>query len=170
MKNWMDEAAKKAVEGYLRTCSSGGMPQDQMALVRRHVEAAADLNYFALALANAMKEQGQQIVPKGEEGEPAVKSVALEDDDMVLVPRALLGAACSAVDKKRDAPETLAQLRRYTTGDLSASAANGVMGTGETAAQVVSQRDALLAMTEELDEHPEGYDGPCLCKLCKSYA
>ena len=27
----------------------------------------------------------------------------------------------------------------------------------------------LLAMTRRLDEHPEGYDGPCECKLCASY-
>ncbi len=27
----------------------------------------------------------------------------------------------------------------------------------------------LLKLTELLDEHPEGYDGPCLCKLCMSY-
>lgn len=27
----------------------------------------------------------------------------------------------------------------------------------------------LLELSENLDEHPEEYDGPCLCKLCKSY-
>lgn len=32
------------------------------------------------------------------------------------------------------------------------------------------ERDELLKMTEKLDEHPEGYDGPCFCKLCMSYA
>ncbi len=31
------------------------------------------------------------------------------------------------------------------------------------------ERDALLDMTKLLDEHPEGYDGPCMCKLCLSY-
>lgn len=40
-------------------------------------------------------------------------------EDVVLVPRGLLGAACAAIDKQRDAPKTLAQLQRYTTGDLS---------------------------------------------------
>ncbi|WP_027015518.1 hypothetical protein [Comamonas composti] len=34
----------------------------------------------------------------------------------------LLSAACSAIDKKRDGTKTLAELRRYTTGDLSAAA------------------------------------------------
>lgn len=48
----------------------------------------------------------------------------LDDDprlteDMILVPRALIGAACHAIDKKRDAPNTLATLRRFTYGDLS---------------------------------------------------
>ncbi|KKN74462.1 hypothetical protein LCGC14_0390820 [marine sediment metagenome] len=27
----------------------------------------------------------------------------------------------------------------------------------------------LLELSESLDEHPEGYEGPCLCKLCRSY-
>lgn len=27
----------------------------------------------------------------------------------------------------------------------------------------------LLELSENLNEHPEGYEGPCLCKLCKSY-
>jgi hypothetical protein len=31
------------------------------------------------------------------------------------------------------------------------------------------ERQALLEMTRLLDEHPEGYEGPCLCKLCCSY-
>lgn len=32
-----------------------------------------------------------------------------------------------------------------------------------------SENKKLLELSENLDEHPEGYDGPCLCKLCKSY-
>lgn len=43
------------------------------------------------------------------------------DDDMVSIPRGLIGAACSAIDKKRDAPKVLAELRRYTTGDLASA-------------------------------------------------
>jgi len=26
----------------------------------------------------------------------------------------------------------------------------------------------LLLVTDGLEEHPEGYDGPCLCNNCKS--
>lgn len=51
--------------------------------------------------------------PQGE------RAAAFGDEAHVLVPVGLLGAACSAIDKKRDAPKTLAELRRYTTGDLS---------------------------------------------------
>lgn len=40
------------------------------------------------------------------------------DEDHVSIPRGLIGAACSAIDKKRDAPRLLAELRRYTFGDL----------------------------------------------------
>jgi hypothetical protein len=28
----------------------------------------------------------------------------------------------------------------------------------------------LLEITGILDEHPEGYEGPCLCEVCRSYA
>ena len=55
------------------------------------------------------------------EAPPAAVRVP-QSDDMVLVPRGLIGAACHAIDRKRDAPVTLEALRRYTTGDLSAAA------------------------------------------------
>ena len=42
---------------------------------------------------------------------------AASEDDLLLVPRGLLGAACSAIDKKRDAPNLLAKLRTITLGD-----------------------------------------------------
>ena len=44
---------------------------------------------------------------------------AFSDEDHVYIPRSLIHAACSAIDKKRDGEKTLAELRRYTTGDLS---------------------------------------------------
>lgn len=43
-------------------------------------------------------------------------------------------------------------------------------GTDQELAAVRQERDELLKMTEQLDEHPEGYDGPCHCRLCLSYA
>jgi len=36
--------------------------------------------------------------------------------DLIAVPRDLIGAACHAISSKRDAPQILAKLRRYTTG------------------------------------------------------
>lgn len=33
---------------------------------------------------------------------------------------------------------------------------------------LAAERDQLLALTETWAEHPEGYDGPCLCQECKS--
>lgn len=50
------------------------------------------------------------------------------DEDHVLVPLGLIGAACYAIDKKRDATKTLAELRRYTTGDLSAATQPAAQG------------------------------------------
>ena len=44
---------------------------------------------------------------------------AFSDEDHVYIPRGLIAAACSAIDKKRDGEKTIAELRRYTTGDLS---------------------------------------------------
>ncbi len=43
-------------------------------------------------------------------------------DDLVAVPRGLLSAACGAIYGKRHSPRVLAELRRYTFGDLSDSA------------------------------------------------
>lgn len=35
--------------------------------------------------------------------------------------------------------------------------------------QLKKENTGLLKLTELLDEHPEAYEGPCLCKLCISY-
>jgi len=29
--------------------------------------------------------------------------------------------------------------------------------------------EEILTLTHELDEHPEDYNGPCMCKTCQSY-
>lgn len=50
--------------------------------------------------------------------QPAPQPAAFHDDH-VAVPRSLIGAACSAIGRKLDAPQTLLELRRYTIGDHS---------------------------------------------------
>lgn len=47
-----------------------------------------------------------------------------DSDDLILVPRNLLGAASSAIDKKRDAPHLLMLLRSYTFAPSPAPAQN----------------------------------------------
>ena len=62
-----------------------------------------------------------QILPPVEPT-PAAQPAAFGDEKHILVPQMLLGAACCAIDKKRDGTKVLAELRRYTVGDLSAAA------------------------------------------------
>lgn len=57
------------------------------------------------------------------------------DKDLVAVPRDLIGAACSAIDKKRDGAKTLAELRRYTVGDLSADITSAPQADSQPAPQ-----------------------------------
>lgn len=61
--------------------------------------------------------------------------------------------------------------RAFTLGELEIiSAANEEIEMLEQkllqADMWKKERQALLEMTNMLDEHPEGYEGPCLCKLC----
>ena len=35
---------------------------------------------------------------------------------------------------------------------------------------VTTSAEALMALTEKLTEHPEGWEGPCWCATCRSYA
>lgn len=49
--------------------------------------------------------------------------------------------------------------RRHTLGETDAAMAE----------QARRDEQQLLADTEALDEHPDGYDGPCCCKTCMSY-
>lgn len=34
----------------------------------------------------------------------------------------------------------------------------------------VREMDDLLDMADDLDCHPDGYEGPCCCKECQSYS
>ena len=51
------------------------------------------------------------------------KYVKIKDDDFILVPRGILGAACSAIYKIRDAPVLLSKLRELSMSDGAMRAA-----------------------------------------------
>jgi hypothetical protein len=80
----------------------------------------------------------------------------VQESDCVLVPRDLVGAACAAIEGKRDAPKTLEQLRRYTTGDLSTPpAAPAPVQQKPLFADIIAQHPGLA---EELKALSEGFD------------
>lgn len=95
--------------------------------------------------------------PQAPAGRPAV----FGDEEHVQVPRALLGAACSVIDKKRGGAKTLAELRRYTVGDLSTASMQAPAGEfrsllrAEIAKQIdphgeVSRQEAQIDMADHL--------------------
>ena len=67
--------------------------------------------------------------PQPAEQQPAP---VFSDEDHVSMPRGLIAAACSAIDKKRDAENVLSELRRYTLGDLSRQTEPDVAALVET--------------------------------------
>ena len=76
------------------------------------VGSTADRVDWLLTMYASAKEEVERLLS-------ALEAQPQQELDCVLVPRDLIGAACSAIDRKRDAPKTLEQLRRYTVGDLS---------------------------------------------------
>jgi hypothetical protein len=78
---------------------------------------------------------------------------AVSDDDLVLVSRDLLGAACSAIDKKRDAPATLAALRAITFAPLDKGDSKPVVPSAE----VVMEARRFRWIAHDHD-HPEDRD------------
>lgn len=56
--------------------------------------------------------------------------------------------------------------------NLRAQVAAFRMSCLDPALREAGKRDEreLLDITEVLTEHPEGYEGPCLCETCLSYA
>jgi hypothetical protein len=41
--------------------------------------------------------------------------------------------------------------------------------TDDMTKQVIRDEEELLDITYTFDEHPEDYDGPCLCQECRKY-
>jgi hypothetical protein len=88
------------------------------------------------------------------ESQPAaIDKEAVSDDDLVLVSRDLLGAACSAIDKKRDAPATLAALRAITFAPLDKGDSKPVVPSAE----VVMEARRFRWIAHDHD-HPEDRD------------
>jgi FtsZ-binding cell division protein ZapB len=87
------------------------------------------------------------------EQEPAIP----DNEDCVLVPRGLIGAACSAINHKRDAPKTLAELRRYTAGDMAAPQPTPDDKLDAEIDQLITERDCweekATALAERVGEH-----------------
>lgn len=59
-------------------------------------------------------------------------------------PHGLIGAACSAIDKKRDGTKVLAELRRYTVGDKSAALPANVANAASTVITTTPQADQAI--------------------------
>jgi hypothetical protein len=130
MKDKLAKAREKGRSGW-ETCP----PDDLSRMLREHVEKGdpRDVANFAMMLWSL----GAGIAATQPAVQPAPVCIGWDDktdtpvmgyttkpaapapEGMVLVPRDLVGAACAAIEGKRDAPKTLEQLRRYTTGDLS---------------------------------------------------
>lgn len=99
--------------------------------------------------------------------EAAVK--AMEAADLVAVPRGLIGAACSAIDKQRDAPQVLAELRRHTTGDLSIEAE--IQAKGLTAPRITqADIEANIASEFYINPHEAALDAERLHFLADDHA
>jgi hypothetical protein len=64
MRTWIDDAVYAAIKSYLRTCSSGGMPDEEVDMVCLHVDAAADLAYFGQVVAQEIRDRNMKLVPQ----------------------------------------------------------------------------------------------------------
>jgi hypothetical protein len=58
------EAVKEAMAGYLRQCSSGGMPSKLARKIQVYVDAAADLDCFAIAIIRRMDPESAERADK----------------------------------------------------------------------------------------------------------
>lgn len=126
----------------------------------QHLEYGTKLYPAPQAVQAAVPEAIEQMALVATQPAPAI----FGDEDHVLVPRGLIRAACYAIDKKRDGTKTLAELRRYTTGDLSAAtqpAAQG-MDAGKLLAEKhtgmkVDYRGLLGQVQREIERSAPGH-------------
>lgn len=78
--------------------------------------------------------------------------VVFGDEEHVAVPRGLIGAACSAIEHKREGTNTLAELRRYTFGDKS----NAISSAAPTALPVIDPGLDSLERAMESKTYQDG--------------
>ncbi|WP_285643189.1 hypothetical protein [Pseudomonas sp. NBRC 100443] len=93
---------------------------DELMTVAQHDRIVGALqrqvSLLALGADQAMAQRDDALEKMAErEGQSGIEFV-YDSDELVAVPRGLLGAACHAIDKKRDAPRTIAKLREYAHG------------------------------------------------------
>jgi hypothetical protein len=121
----------------------------------------------------ARKQQEQQADHSAQDLNMVQQVVRMFGDEIhVSIPRSLIGAACSAIDKKRDAPNILAELRRYTFGDLAQQA--GYMAGApllSTAAQdVLAERNRQITAEGWTPAHDDAYGRRELAMAAACYA
>ena len=61
MRTWIDDAMEKALKGFLRICSCGGMPAEESKTGEVLAEEAARHGYFSIALAEALQTRKERI-------------------------------------------------------------------------------------------------------------
>ena len=111
----------------------------------------------------------QYIVAPEPVRQPAVSAANpvqwLEDEgDMILVPRGLLGAACSSIDKQRPAPKVLEAMRHYTMNAPQAPAVpTNTIPEGDdfngTTPHMIRCIESLVAMNDRGALAPHGLCG-----------
>ncbi len=101
----------------------------------------------------------------------APAALAAKPGGMIAVPFDLVVAACSAIDKKRDAPKLLAELRRYTTGDLArALEAPAVDALSQAERDVLAERRRQVAAEGHAAERDDGHNASELAYAAAWYA
>lgn len=142
----MVDAYLKANDAYWRRTDQLPTPPDKWRTGTPR-EATRESLRAALAIPPA------QPAPQAQE---PVAQQAQGDGDLVLVERSLLGAACSAIDKKRDAPNVLAKLRALHLAARASLPTSGVpvaQDEGGVPLAWRSCRDGLLAYVLQGDLH-----------------
>lgn len=114
--------------------------KDLAAMLVQHVEKGdpVDIANFCMMIWNRVREIGPDTcapialaayASKNECSNTNAGQVMMEDP--ITGPRGLLGAACHAIERKKDSPAVLARLREFTTGARSGYSATPAQATPE---------------------------------------